>query len=332
MIGEEQKINIINSRQFSEDDLLRQHHICFSSESYDPTAQQVLTDVKTALTDYRKEEKFTDLDSYILSYLDSLLGYIRAFNEILKKTRENIDYYKIFSVLGLSSVYYPAITQLQKNGFLDQILPTKKISSLKMVEIIDVRVLKVREYAGKKRIAEFSYSLNHDKWTIENIEEHLLWFNSHEISNDRFKDYLANYDYYKQTGLLRTIFIDYCERQSGKPYTLKQLKSIMKEDPTIEHILSQTPNFNPKSYGFKNEEYFEEYNNLLGNLTLLEKRINSAIKNDDLVNKLDGYDRSKFWMTKDLATHLATTGKFKKADLMARGEKLVNDFAQRWWA
>lgn len=332
LIGEDQKINIISSRQFSEDDLLRQHHICFSDESYDPTAQQVLNNVKFQLDAYRKGETLDELDSYISSYLESLLDYVRAFKEVLDKTRENENYYKIFSILGLYAVYYPVITQLQKNGFLDQILPTKQISTLKMIEIIDVRVLKVREYAGKKFIAEFAFNLNYSDYTLKDVEDHLLWFNAHEISNDRFKDYLSNYDYYKQTGLLRTLFIDYCERQRGKPYTLIELERIMKAEPTIEHILSQTPKFKPKSYGFKNEEDFEEHKNLLGNLTLLEKRINSTIKNHDLVEKLTGYSSSKFPMTTSLATALSTSGKFQKTDLMERGQNLVEDFVQRWWA
>lgn len=330
-IGEDQKINIINSRQFSEDDLLRQHHICFSNESYDPSAQQVLNSVKGSLEAHRKQEDPAALDSYISCYLESLLGYVRAFKEVVGKTRNDTDYYKLFSVLGLFAVYYPAITQLQKKGFLDQMLPTRKISVLKMIEIIDVRVLKVRQYAGKKHIAEFAYSLNHDKWTIKEIEEHLLWFNSHEISNDRFKDYLANYDYYKQTGLLRALFIDYCERLRGKPYALGDLVKIMGAEPTIEHILSQTPKFRPKAYGFKNDEEFEEYCNLLGNLTLLEKRLNSSIKNDDLPEKWTGYSDSKFRMTEELATTLATSRQFSKADLVARGQALVEDFVQRWW-
>lgn len=332
LIGEEQQINIIRSRQFSEDDLLRQHHICFSNESYDPTAQQVLNNVKSTLATLRKEDDLTALDTYIAAYLESLLGYVRAFKEIVGKTREDADYYKLFSVLGLFAVYYPVITQLQKNGFLDQILPDRQISVLKMVEIIDVRVLKVREYAGKKHIAEFAYSLNHETWSLRHLEEHLRWFNAHEISDERFKDYLANYDYYKQTGLLRTLFIDYCERLRGTPYSLSELMKIMSGDPTIEHILSQTPKFRPKAYGFKDDEDFEEYNNLLGNLTLLEKRINSAIKNDDLVEKWNGYSASKFPMTTELATALSTTGKFGKKDLIERGEALVEDFAQRWWA
>lgn len=332
LIGEEQKINIISSKQFNEDDLLRHHHICFSEDSYDPTGQQVLDNVKSNLFAYRTSDDFTALDAYISGYLNSLLQYVRAFKRIVSRTVDDVDYYKLFSVLGLSVVYYPAITQLEKNSFLDQTLPSKSMSVLKLVEIIDVRVLKIREYAGKKHIAEFAHSLNNEQWNIQEIEDHLLWFNAHEISNDRFKDYLANYDYYKQTGLLRTLFIDYCERLMGKTYPIAELRKIMENDPTIEHILSQTPKFKPRAYGFKNEEDFEEYKNLLGNLTLLEKKINSAIQNDDLAEKLNGYSTSKFKMTSVFATTLSTTKTFKKGDLQSRGQKLVEDFAQRWWA
>ena len=85
-----------------------------------------------------------------------------------------------------------------------------------MIEIIDVRVFKVRDYAGKKYVAEFAYSLMHERLTIDQIAENLLWFNSFEISNDRFKDYLSDYDYYKQTGLLRLLFLDFYERLNKK--------------------------------------------------------------------------------------------------------------------
>ena len=167
---------------------------------------------------------------------------------------------------------------------------------------------------------------------MDQIEDHLLWFNSFEITDDRFKDYLLNYDYYKQTGLLRLLFIDYCERKNGKEYTIGELQKILGADPTIEHILSQTPSFKPRSYGFKNYEEYEEYKNLIGNLTLLEKKINSSIKNYDLSDKVGGYSKSKFKITQQLATLLSKTKSFKKKALQERGISLVDDFAGRWWA
>ena len=332
LIGEEQTINIISSKLFTEDDLLRQHHICFSEESYDPTAQQVMDNVKLALVAYRKNGELEKLDDFITTFINSLLKYVRAFKTVISKTAQDERYFKIFSILGLSAVYYPVITQLENYDFLEKELTSKSASVLDMIEIIDVRVFKVRDYAGKKHIAEFAHSLTHEKWSIKEIEDHLLWFNSFEISNERFKDYLTDYNYYKQTGLLRLLFIDYCERLNKKEYTLAELKKIMSNDPTIEHILSQTPKFKPRSFGFKNVEDFDEYKNLIGNLSLLEKKINSSIKNSDLSDKVKGYSKSKFKMTQQLATLLSQTKSFKKKNLKERSELLVKDFATRWWA
>jgi hypothetical protein len=331
LTAEQQRINIINSRQFTEDDLLRQHHVCFSDISFDPTALQVLADVKQQLQTLR-ESGGAELEKYLQAYLRSLLAYVRCFARVVGRTRTSADYYKLFSILGLAAVYYPAITQLERQGFLDQTLPGKGISVLKMVEIIDVRVLKVREYAGKKHIADFAFRLNNEEWDIDGVEEHLEWFNSHEISDERFKDYLSNYSYFKQTGLLRTLFIDYCERLRGTPYTLDALQRIMDNDPTIEHILSQDPQFKPRAFGFRSNEDFEEHKDLLGNLTLLEKKINSSIKNNGLPEKVLGYRKSSFQMTSALATALDAKKTFTRADLLDRGQKLVEDFALRWSA
>ncbi|MBA4318801.1 MAG: DUF262 domain-containing protein [Flavobacterium sp.] len=333
LIGEEQEINVISSKQFTEDDLLRHHHICFSQESYDPTGQQVLTNVKEKLVGFRKKQDLESLDRYISKYLNSIFEYVSSFHRIISRTVNDEDYYKLFSILGLSVVYYPAITQLEKQNFLGQILPKKNISVLKMVEIIDVRVFKVREYAGKKHAAEFSYELNVKKWTIQELESHLSWFNSYEINDDRFRDYIAHRDYYKQTSLLRILFIDYCERIIGKSYDINTLKKIMAANPTIEHILSQTPKFKPRSYGFKDPEDFENHKNLLGNLTLLETKINSSIKNHDLVEKVPAYGKSKFKITSKLGTSIATGNCiFKKNDLIQRSEDLAKDFSTRWSA
>lgn len=331
LIGEEQEINVISSKQFTEDDLLRHHHICFSEQSYDPTGQQILTNVKEKLTNFRKNQELELLDHYISRYLNSLLEYVRSFFRIISRTKNHEDYYKLFSILGLSVVYYPAITQLEKQNFLEQTLPEKNISILKMIEIIDVRVFKVREYAGKKYVAQFSYALNSRGWTIQELEQYLSWFNSFEISNDRFRDHIAKRDYHQQTGLLRTLFIDYCERKNGQPYNINILKEIMATIPTIEHIFSQTPIFEPMSYGFKDTDDFQNHKHLLGNLTLLEKPINSSIQNQNLVNKVAAYHKSRFRITSELGTSIAIANNiFRKDDLIQRSEDLATDFSTRW--
>lgn len=332
LVGESEKINIISSKQFNEDDLLRHHHICFSEESFDPSGQFVLDDVRASLLKLREDKNLEAMSVFISGYLDSLLEYAHSFRDVISRVSTDALFYKMFVILGLSVAYYPVITVLEKNSLLNAMMPSKKISVLEMIEIIDVRVMKVREFAGRKHISKFAYRLNNSKMNLAEVEKTLLWINANEITDDRFKDFLKNYDYYKSTGLLRTLFIDHCEHLSGRQYSLDQLKRIMNDDPTIEHILSQTPDFKPRAFGFKNNEEFEEHMNLIGNLTLLEKKLNSGIKNGDLSQKSIGYSKSKFRMTSEIGTQLsATNNGFKKDALKKRNEELVNTFSNRWW-
>lgn len=332
LTGEKQGINIIASKQFNEDDILRYHHITFSSESYDPTVSQVMDNVKSKLMTFRKNKQFDELEEYLKSYLDSLLEFTKSFNNVINKTKIETRYYKIFNILGMSAVYYPVIMQLEKLNLLDVLLPEKSITVIDMIEIIDVRVLKIREYAGKKKIGQVAWSLNNEEWDIDGLEEYLLWFNSFEINNERFKSDLSYRSYYGNTGLLRLLFIDYSERLAKTEYTIDELKEVMQTNPTIEHILSQTPKFTPESYGFKDEEEFDEFEGIIGNLTILEKSINSSIQNKDLVEKIKGYDKSTFLVTKKLATRISSTKVFNKSDLDKRTNELIIDLSTRWWA
>ncbi len=332
LTGEKQGINIIASKQFNEDDILRYHHITFSSESYDPTVSQVMDNVKSKLMTFRKNKQFEALEEYLKSYLDSLLEFTKAFNNVINKTKTETRYYKVFNILGMSAVYYPVIMQLEKLKLLDSTLPEKNIKVIDMIEIIDVRVLKIREYAGKKKIGQVAWSLNNEEWDISELEEHLVWFNSFEINNERFKSDLSYRSYYGNTGLLRLLFIDYSERLAKTEYSINELKEVMQTNPTIEHVLSQTPKFTPESYGFKDEEEFEEFEGIIGNLTILEKSINSSIQNKDLVEKIKGYDKSIFLVTKKLATRISSTKVFNKSDLDKRTNELIIDLATRWWA
>ncbi len=331
LIGERQFINTINSKQFTEDDLLRHHHICFSEESYDPTAQEVHDNVKRHLYELRQDQNSrAELDAYLSGYLRSLVSYVKAFRNVVRRVEQSSEYYKLFSIQGLAVALYPVVAQLENSQLLDQVLPGRGISVLKMLGIIDLRLFKVRQYAGRKHASNLAFRLNNEPWSLPEIEQHLVWFNTFEISDARFIEYMSSYDYYKQTGLLRSLFIDYCERLRNKQYTLSELQALMSKNPTIEHILSQTPKFSPKSFSFKSEQDFDEYVNLLGNLTLLEKRLNSSAQNASLGEKADVYKKSGLKMTSQLGTALTANPGFKKKELMARGKDLAANFAT-WW-
>ncbi|KJR43916.1 hypothetical protein MCHI_000184, partial [Candidatus Magnetoovum chiemensis] len=128
-------------------------------------------------------------------------------------------------------------------GILDKNLPSEdyqEFTYLRLIELIDVRVYKTRGTDPRSQISKFTYELDEDM-EQEKIMDWLFWFNQTWMSEQEFKSNLNGYIYGNRA--LPYIFLTYCEYLIGKDYDLKQLIDITNKKPTIEHILSQTPNF-----------------------------------------------------------------------------------------
>jgi hypothetical protein len=81
----------------------------------------------------------------------------------------------------------------------------------------------------------------------------------------------------------------------------------------IEHILSQSPK-DYKKLGYPTIEEYEQYVSRLGNLTVLEKTLNRAIKDKEFSEKREvGYKNSAYLLTKGIAVKLPGKSKFAKA-------------------
>ena len=105
----------------------------------------------------------------------------------------------------------------------------------------------------------------------------------------------------------------------------------MESEPAIEHILAQTPNFSPVALGFNDNEDFLSYEHKFGNLTILEKKLNSACQNLVPLSKIPFYDKSLFIMTKNLSSEIASKNKFVKDDLQKRTTVLADFCIERYW-
>ena len=89
------------------------------------------------------------------------------------------------------------------------------------------------------------------------------------------------------------------ERAWGSP-TYAQLDRYTDKSVHVEHILPQSPTPNVREAFDKPDEY-DDFVGRLGNLTLLEKTINSSVSNDSYADKLPGYRQSSFLLTRSLA-------------------------------
>jgi hypothetical protein len=91
----------------------------------------------------------------------------------------------------------------------------------------------------------------------------------------------------------------------------------------LEHLLPQ----NPSSEWKLSEDLVRAYVNRLGNLALLEKKINSKVANGLIAGKLTDYKASKFKLTQALAT----SGSWGPDEIEQRQSELATLAPKVWW-
>lgn len=332
--GEELGINLIKNKDFNEDNLMRYHFVTYSNENYEPTAEYVLQFLKTRLTQLRNgnnDSNYIEIEKFIISYIESLKGFFTHCKNVIKKAKTEAKFFKLFVILNLSATLYPLIVKLEMLNLLETKLAGEDLidySFFDLLELIEVRVYKTRGTDPKADISKFVFDI--DNKTSLHIEEWLLWFNHRWMSNEEFQSNLYGVIYGNRA--LSHIFITKCEILNKRDFSIDELKKIVNDTPTVEHILAQVPTFAPRALGFKNKEDFIDNENTIGNLTLLEKGLNSRAQNRSAIEKVSIYGESKFIMTRQLASDIDTKKEFKKVDLTARTVDIANFCIKRWWA
>ena len=330
--GDKIGINLIKRQNFTEDNILSYHYVTYFSDNYEPSAEYVLKTIKQKLTELRKGTDFKEeMANFINKYIESLKSFFTNLDIIISKVGTETKYYKLFVILNLSATLYPLIVKLQEKRFLENsLLGTKFVGKtfFDLIELIDVRVYKTRGTDPKADIVKFVSTI--DVRSDLEIQNWLLWFNTKWMSKEQFNASLSVNIY--PNAALTHIFVDYCESIRSNAYSLEDLKEIVGTTPTIEHILAQTPDFKPESLGFKDMEEFVSYEHRLGNLSLLEKTLNSTVQKKVPLIKVElGYDKSRFEMTKKLASDITSKQTFAKQDVIDRTEELKKYCVKRWW-
>lgn len=333
-LGDELGVNLIRNRDFNEDNLMRYHFVTYSNENYDPTANYVLDFLKRHLTALRSSANDTGYDKmedFINSYTVSLKSFFLHCKIVIERAKSEPKYYQMFVILNLSATLYPLIVKLEMLGLLSTNLRGKgreRCTFFDLVELIEVRVYKTRGTDPKADISRFVCSMDNKR--SDEIENWLIWFNTRWMPKEEFQSHLSRSIYGNRA--LYHIFINYCEHLNGKPYSIGEIQDIVGKEPNIEHILSQTPNFDPIAFGFDNKEDFVDYEHHIGNLTILEKGLNSSIRNKNASEKVEAYGKSIFTMTRRLGSELNSLKGFSKSDLQERTKLLAEFCLDRWWS
>lgn len=254
------------------------------------------------------------LQQWLNEYSNDLLEFFKSFLEVMKLAEKNKEAFKLLFVLKINPMFYNSLIRLQINKILDdEILRLFAIAEIFLFGLgSDNRAtaLKLCEQTNNKK--EFKDEVlklckKCNKGHYRNIEDAL----------DR------GHGYYEWGRYFHYLFLTY----RADCMNIDNLLSLLGDtgySMTIEHIISQNTIENEmfKNYGFDNEDDFKDYRDSFGNLLVLEKSINSELQDKVLVEKQEGYKKSKIPYNREFASDEGFLS-FNKDDIIKENEKFI---------
>jgi hypothetical protein len=278
----------------------------------------------------------TELEKFVDGYSSDLLSFFQAMLRLLQRAEMLPRYYKLFTTLGLSATLYPLLVRLEMRGFLEAEVTTgKKQTLFDIIEAADVRVYKTRGTTPEKDVSQAAKDAANK--TPEEVAERLRVFIGEFMNETYFRHKLSGVVYRENQGL-PFILLEYesAVRVANRDLepNIVELKILRNADPTIEHSLAQESTFALDGRGFDTEEQYATEIHRLGNLTLIEKSLNSAASKKTPEQKASGpelYRKSAYHSTRKLGAEiLGKEAAFGKADVEARTTMLVEFCLKRW--
>ncbi|MEI7988603.1 MAG: DUF262 domain-containing HNH endonuclease family protein [Chloroflexota bacterium] len=330
-IGEECQISVISSNKFSEDSIMRYHYLAYADDLYDYDASEnyVLdTYLKKTLKPLRTQE--AELRKIIENYVNDLKKYYNSTVMVMRKVKTDPKYYKLFSILGLSATLYPLIIRLETRGLLESpLIQMKDKQFLDLIEVTDFRVYKMR---GTNPRADMS-ALARDakKLSSKDIENKIRYFVQRFMGDDEFERHLKTT--YHNTPTVHMIIEFGEEVINQRAYNLSELQHFKKTQPTVEHIFPQQERFSFPNLEFDNVDEYKHLIQTIGNLTVLEKTLNSQCQNKIPDQKISGgfYEKSSYEDAKRISAQVKNLGlPFTRNDIEKRTNQFVEFIKLRW--
>lgn len=324
--GEQLRINLISASTFNEDNIFRYHFLTFSDRNYDPTANFVLDHLRQTLTEFRRAGDMSHIEHFILNYVTKLNLFFQEMLGLITKAKTELRYYRLLVILELDTILFPFAIQLYKKNLLEKSVPQQPgFIVMDLLEEMDLKIYKTRRTDPKAGVAERTYLI--DSYSLEEHCGWMRWYLNRFMSDEQYKFDLQN-NVFRHPGL-KYIFIRYSEFLQQRQINLEEIMELNDQMPNAEHILSQHPKFGVRSYGFASNEQFETAKHQIGNLTLLERSLNSAASNKSPEEKISVYSKSKHHGTQVLATIIKKEG-FSRSQMELRTREIVNFCLDMW--
>jgi len=325
-IGEQENVDYLKNR-FTEDEFLRffYHYFArYAIEKYslpigfdfDITARAVFEIfLKTSCKHLRANQQ--DLKNFIKEFLENINKFINAFKDIVEQIKANCNLKKLFSFLGLNTRVYPLLISLKAENLLSERM-------LKLIEVLDLRVYKVRGTDPRARLYKEVISQIRINSNSTQIENGIKSFINEFMPDSLFQHYL-NQNIYDNPA---TKFILW-EYEKYRNPSFNDCTSSTYADCQKEHIFAQNPKPTFPSYGFSTEEDYFANIDRLGNLCLIEERLNKQCQNKLPDQKKQYYQQSQIPGTRQLGFDIDNSG-FTKEDIDTITKDILSFCLERW--
>jgi hypothetical protein len=342
-IGDIKKIDYIKNK-IHEDDFLRllYHYFCdHVKNNYKPTgitydysitANEVYEDFLIPLC---KKFSENEINEFSNEFADNFKRWLKAFSEILEKSskchKNDYSLTKLTIFQEIDAVIYPLIINLYIENVLDDEL-------IKLIEILDFRVYKLRGTDPTANIYRNVISKIKDNNSIEDIKNYKDWIKGYIswwASDNDIKNWLNNPVFRQEW--VRYVLWEYNKEFDENFNDIDIAKFKDTKRIQIDHIIPQglvegIDNVRDKNkilneFGFKNEEEFKDKIDYLGNLVLFE--YNPAAGSSAPKNKTKYYRKSDFPSAIELSNQIKEYG-FDKNTILKQNKEIINFCLKRW--
>lgn len=329
---------------FREDDVLRYHFLAFDTSSlgvpsggdYSANSDTVLdTFLKPTLAGLRSDPM--RLAAFIQAYTDDLTAFFAALEQLVERTRFDLDAYMLWVVQDLSATLYPLAIRLHMMGWTTSSSTRDARTLEELMALVDLRVFKIRGTNPQADIFKITRNLASSK--VEDVAQSLLSFCERFMPNQLMQSRLVDEDIYRNPAVPRLLLqVEFESRLvvGETPLALSDLVQLIREGLTIEHVLPQDPDnsFQVESYGFQGTADYDLIKHRLGNLVLLEGGLNSGCNNRTVEVKVSGdklYRASVLSSVRSIAADCSQpNSRFDRARVSTRSMAMAEGMVKRW--
>ncbi len=277
----------------------------FPDWDYRLGADSIFSQLKRKCESNKKNVK--ELEKFVSDYAKDFANFAKAYSDLFDAILLDDSISKFFRYLEFTATLYPLLVRLKEQDKLKSLLP--------ILEVVEFRVYKLKNTNPRRWMYTLSSEVMEKEWTEAELKRSLQEFTDRFLSDYQLEDYLSD-TVDKKTALVRYLMYEYNRKSFKQDLKLSDYQNLQ-----VEHIFSVNPNFGIKKYGWGKREIYEKDISKVGNLAILERRLNAKVSSISPIDKSGGYQLSEIQMNADLLGELAN---FNKEYIKDRTEDIIN--------